>query len=578
MIYILNQSTSAVKSKSPKIYCNNLLSYSRLNTRVVNIGNLPLGGHHPIRIQSMTNTNTMDTKATIEQSIKLIEAGCEYVRITAQGIKEAEKLAVIKKELIKSGFDNPIIADIHFNPKAAETAARIVEKVRINPGNYSDKKNFKQIEYTDKEYNLELERIGERFLPLLKVCKEYGTAIRIGSNHGSLSDRIMNRYGDTPEGMVESAMEFVRICEAFSFRNIVLSMKASNIKIMIYAYRLLVNKMMAEGMNYPLHLGVTEAGDGDEGRIKSAAGIGALLEDGIGDTIRVSLTEDPVNEIPVAKTIVERYSNRKESKEEFQQENQISPFSYRKRETLAVGKIGGENVPIVIGNSAKCDFKLRELLKNPELNIISIDKAELARTKIEELKKSENSVLIIESDFTTPINSFRKVFFDLIENNCKTPIIIKRNYKNLDKDKFLVYSSADFASLLVDGFGDGICLESDLDNEFITNTSFNILQATGDRISKTEFISCPTCGRTNYDIQKMLKEIKEKCSDFKGLKIAVMGCIVNGPGEMADADYGVVGSIKGKVNIYKKQNVVRKNVDEGDAVGVLVGLINGISI
>ena len=560
-------------------YCNNLFSYSRLSTKVVNIGNIPVGGNNPIRVQSMTNTNTNNTKATVKQTIELIEAGCEYVRITTPGIKEAKNLTVIKKELLKSGFDVPLIADIHFNPKAAETAARIIEKVRINPGNYSDKKNFKQIHYSDKEYKLELERIGNRFLPLLKVCKEYGTAIRIGSNHGSLSDRIMNRYGDTPEGMVESAMEFVRICEAFNFHNIILSMKASNIKIMIFAYRLLINKMLSEGMNYPLHLGVTEAGDGEEGRIKSAAGIGALLEDGIGDTIRVSLTENPINEIPIAKTIVERFSNRKESKvennnyEQSDLQKEFSPFSYKKRETNAVEKIGGDNVTMVIGNSEKCDFKFLEITNTPKFKILTTTKSEIEKSKIEELKKSENSVLLIESDFDTPINSFRKIFFDLIANNCKTPVIIKRNYQNLSEDKFLVYSSSDIASLLVDGFGDGIYLDSDLDKEFISNTSFSVLQATGNRITKTEFISCPTCGRTDYNIEKLLKEIKEKCSDFMGLKIAIMGCIVNGPGEMADADYGIVGSGKGKVNIYKKQNVVKKNMDEEVAVDILVDLI-----
>ncbi len=558
-----------------------MFSYSNLNTRIVKIGNVPLGGNNPIRIQSMTNTNTMDTKATVEQSIKLIEAGCEYVRITAPGIKEAENLAIIKKELTKSGFDVPLIADIHFNPKVAETAARIVEKIRINPGNYSDKKNFKQIEYTDKEYNLELERISDRFLPLLKVCKEYGTVIRIGSNRGSLSDRIMNRYGDTPEGMVESAMEFVRICEAFNFHNIVLSMKASNIKIMVFACRLLVNKMMEEGMNYPLHLGVTEAGDGDEGRIKSAAGVGALLDDGIGDTIRVSLTEDPVKEVPVAKIIAERYKGKRQLTKENNEEISTNPFLYRKRETITVGIIGGDNVPVIIGpesfrDSANFDFKLSEFFNNTDFEILKIDKPKLEKSQIEELKKSKNSVLMIESDFEVPINSFRKVFFELTANNCKTPVIIKRNYKNLNKDKFLVYSSSDIASLFVDGFGDGICLESDIDAELISKTSFNILQATGNRITKTEFISCPSCGRTNYNIQKVLEEVKEKCSDFKGLKIAVMGCIVNGPGEMADADYGVVGSGKNKVNLYKKQNVIKKNVNEEDATDLLVKLINGI--
>ena len=579
-----------------------------------------MGGHFPIRIQSMTNTNTLDTLATVEQSIRLIEVGCEYVRITAQGIKEAENLARIKKELQSRGFDIPLIADIHFNPAAAEIAASIVEKVRINPGNYTDKKKFEKLEYSESEYQEEINKIKERISPLIKICKEYGTAIRIGTNHGSLSDRIMSRYGDTPQGMVESAIEFIKICEELEFGNLVLSMKASNTKIMIEAYRLLVHRMIKAGMDYPLHVGVTEAGSGDEGRIKSAAGIGALLEDGIGDTIRVSLTELPESEIPVAKILVNRYSNRHyDGHAEEIEESPVNPFEYHKHYTNEILKIGKDNPPIVISTANtdeyehKADFvflndtSFSEIIKNKfsiidvsdwkksnekcfpfhtiesyfhsrkksqELNFVLTSYSSLSPNIIEKINNDKTIVLVIESINHNAAAELRKIFFDLINAHCKCPVVIKRKYSEITAEEFRVYAATDIGLLMADGLGDGIWLEADnLKTEIIEKTSFDILQATGARIYKTEYISCPTCGRTSYNILDTLERIKQFTGHLKGLKIAIMGCVVNGPGEMADADYGYVGSMPGKINLYKGKCLVRRNIDEEEALDVLIDLI-----
>ena len=601
-------------------YCNSLTAYSRFKTRVINIGNVPMGGHFPIRIQSMTNTNTLDTLATVEQSIRLIEAGCEYVRITAPGIKEAENLAHIKKELKARGYDVPLIADIHFNPAAAEIAASIVEKVRINPGNYTDKKKFEKLEYSESEYQEEINKIKERISPLIKICKEHGTAIRIGTNHGSLSDRIMSHYGDTPQGMVESAIEFIKICEELEFGNLVLSMKASNTKIMIEAYRLLVHRMIKAGMDYPLHVGVTEAGSGDEGRIKSAAGIGALLEDGIGDTIRVSLTELPEAEIPVAKILVNHYSNRHyDGHTEEIEESPINPFEYHKHYTNEILKIGKDNQPIVISTANtdeyehKADFvflndtSFSEIIKNKfsiidvsdwkksneksfpfhtiesyfhsrkksqELNFVLTSHSFLSPETIEKINNDNTVVLVIESINYNAAAELRKIFFDLINAHCKCPVIIKRKYSEITAEEFRVYTATDIGLLMADGLGDGIWLEADnLKTEIIEKTSFDILQATGARIYKTEYISCPTCGRTSYNILDTLERIKQFTGHLKGLKIAIMGCVVNGPGEMADADYGYVGSMPGKINLYKGKCLVRRNIDEEEALDVLIDLI-----
>jgi (E)-4-hydroxy-3-methylbut-2-enyl-diphosphate synthase len=626
-------------------YCNSLTNYKRFKTVEVKIGDIPLGGNNPIRIQSMTTTDTMDTIATVEQTIRMVEAGCDYVRITAPSLKEANNLAEIKKELLKRGYKVPLIADIHYTPNAAEAAARIVEKVRVNPGNYIDKKKFLQLEYTDSEYAEEIERIRTRFTPLVKICKEYGTAMRIGTNHGSLSDRIMSRYGDTPLGMVESALEFVRICRDENFHNIVLSMKSSNPQVMVQAYRLLISKMIEEGMNYPLHLGVTEAGDGEDGRIKSALGIGSLLEDGIGDTIRVSLTEPPENESPVAIKIADRYKGRElhapipEIKKYY-----INPFEFEKRKTLDIISVGGGNVPKVVADFSKHDtvkiedlanigyvyepatdkwnigdqaadliylgnlnvnFDLPNTLKpiynyskwiNLENKLASFPIFSLAEYKIAEKKSfvanfveiSINDLTQLKNDYlddtvifvltTNNINGLaeqRYCFNYFLENDIKQPVIIKRNYNNLPTEEQMLYSSTDLGGLLIDGQGDGIWIDTNGQHEieFINRISFGILQATRTRISKTEYIACPSCGRTLFDLVEVTNAIREKTGHLKGVKIAVMGCIVNGPGEMADADYGYVGSGVGKITLYRGKEVVKKNIDSENAVEQLIELI-----
>lgn len=629
------------------MYCNSLTSYQRFKTREVKVGNIGIGGNNPIRIQSMTTTDTMDTQATVEQSIRMIDAGCEIVRITAPSIKEAENLANIKAELLIRGYTTPLVADIHFTPNAAEVAARIVEKVRVNPGNYADKKKFENIDYTDDTYNAELARLRERFIPLVKICKEHGTAMRIGTNHGSLSDRIMSRYGDSPMGMVESAMEFLRICREFDYHDIVLSMKASNTLIVVQAYRLLVDTMIAEGMNYPLHLGVTEAGDGEDGRIKSAVGIGTLLEDGLGDTIRVSLTEDPEFEIPVAKELVARYSNRKgyDSIEEIKN-YPITPFEYNKRTTNEVLNFGGSNVPRVVTDfcakekvtpaslfalgyqysvpldkwnitDSACDYiflgnntidfdvpgtlgliynyKTWLTVRNnfntypfldakqylvttdisEKLNIIYVTLPDLSEELITKLKTDSTTVLMIDTYNAHGMAEQRKLFVELINNNCKTPVIIGRAYGELTPEQLQLHASTDMGALLVDGLGDGIFIAAENcgSDKMVNYTAFGILQATRTRISKTEYISCPSCGRTLFDLQETTAKIRAVTAHLKGLKIGIMGCIVNGPGEMADADYGYVGTGIGKITLYKEKNVVKRNIPENEAVDELINLI-----
>lgn len=629
-------------------YNNSLTKYSRLKTREVFIGDVPLGGDNPIRIQSMTTTDTMDTIATVEQSIRIIEAGGDYVRITAPSMNEAKNLENIKKELRARGYNAPLIADIHFTPNAAELAARIVEKVRVNPGNYADKKKFAVYNYTDEFYEQELERIREKFTPLVKICKEYGTAMRIGTNHGSLSDRIMSRYGDTPLGMVESALEFLRICEDENYHQIVLSMKASNPQVMIQAYRLLIIKMHEEGMNYPLHLGVTEAGDGLDGRIKSSVGIGTLLEDGIGDTVRVSLTEEPEFEIPVCKELVERYVNRGNSKEIKPIEDEAAlpynPLDYKRRKTFAVEKIGNHNVPVVIlspnadmienpaylkeagydyneeldkwniadiapdyiylgehdieyelpGTLQKIfDYSFWEIQKDKEnsfplfnmheyltaenkskrLNFLTLTTDDIYYGDLDFLQNEKKCVIILTSNNENYFADIRRSFIELMNKGIEIPVIIKRNYQNISEDNLMLYSATDFGGLLIDGFGDGIWLEGSANIETLTQTSFGILQATRTRISKTEYISCPSCGRTLFDLQETTAKIRSRTNHLKGVKIAIMGCIVNGPGEMADADYGYVGSGVGKITLYKGKEVVKRSIDTDIAVDELISLI-----
>ena len=622
-------------SESNWKYCNDYVNFSRFKTREVNIGDIALGGDNPIRIQSMTTTDTMDTIGTVEQTIRMVKSGCEFIRITAPTKKSAENLKQIKSELKNRGYDVPLIADIHYTPNAAEVAARLIEKVRVNPGNYADKKRFQKIDYTESDYNAELDRIRHKFTPLVKICKEYGTAIRIGTNHGSLSDRILSRYGDTPLGMVESAMEFLRISEDLNFHNLVLSMKASNPKVMVHAYRLLVNKMMESGMNYPLHLGVTEAGDGEDGRIKSAAGIGALLEDGIGDTIRVSLTEDPEFEAPVAKALADRYIKRASAPKLAAVEKiVINPFEYRRRKTNKIKNIGGSEVPRVIVDLS-CFEEIKPVHLYPfgyiynvsddkwTIQDVSVDYIYIGEKSISfnipgtlgviqnrsnweqkdrhypvyefgddieendlcfiEVKTEEiinekvdippNSVLILTTTHLHGMADHRRVFNKFLAESIKNPIIVRRSYKGLSENIFQLHASTDFGSLLIDGLSDGVWVDSDLPSQRVIATIFGFFQATRTRISKTEYISCPSCGRTLFDLQETTQMIRSRTSHLKGVKIGIMGCIVNGPGEMADADYGYVGSGHGRITLYKGQEVVEKAIPSAEAVDKLIELI-----
>ena len=646
----------------PGGYCPSLTEYSRWQTREVAIGDVPLGGKNPIRIQSMTTVETMDTLGSVEQTIRMVNAGCEYVRITAPSIKEAQNLAEIKKELRKRGYNVPLVADIHFTPNAAEIAARIVEKVRINPGNYADKKKFDQLQYTDTEYQAELERIYTKFAPLVKICKEYGTAMRIGTNHGSLSDRIMSHYGDTPEGMVESAMEFIRICEDLRFYNLVISMKSSNPQVMVRAYRLLVEKMVAEGMNYPLHLGVTEAGDGEDGRIKSAVGIGTLLEDGLGDTVRVSLTEEPEYEAPVAIALVNRYTRRQQEANDALTTHLMPSAQpvirpYLSAETNAF--IGGSLVPRVVvdlshkslldpmvltavgyrydwildkyhmgeqsvdfvyladklpsftmpGNLKQLYdyhvwktianktnihplFRLDEYVttqeRDPHLNMVRIRRKDLSTAEFEALKVDRTLVFVLETEEAHGMADQRLFFTALSELGIDSPVVIRRFYAADDfsgetgnlmspeepLSKLQLYAATDMGALLVDGMGSGIWIDSPATpTDKLVSTSFGILQATRSRISKTEYISCPSCGRTLFDLQETTQMIRGRTNHLKGLKIGIMGCIVNGPGEMADADYGYVGAGPDKITLYRGKEVVKRNVPSTMALDELIEII-----
>ena len=645
---------------SQKQYCKSLTEYSRRVTNQIKIGDLDLGSDFPIRVQSMTTVDTMDTFGSVEQTIRMIESGCELVRITAPSVKEAQNLENIKKELRHRGYNVPLVADIHFTPNAAELAARIVEKVRINPGNYADKKRFEVIDYTEASYAVELDRIRERFLPLIKICKEYGTAMRIGTNHGSLSDRILSRYGDTPLGMVESALEFLRICEDENYFNIVISMKSSNPQVMVQAYRLLVQRLDEENLKpYPLHLGVTEAGEGEDGRIKSAMGIGTLLEDGLGDTVRVSLTEDPEFEAPVAKSLIGRYLGRSfPLKEIVKSENTAlkttNPYQYARRETFEVGNFGGTNVPRVIADYSQInvsdyeDLKpigyfylplpdkwrmndlgadyifsgntpnpfmlpngLKEILNyetwllqtdkinafplfsveeffNPTkqlhqtINFITITIDDLTPVFVEYIKDYSDVVLVVEAMSDAPMVELRNLYFSLLTQKIKNPAVLRRKYDNLPNSDFQLYSATDFGGVLIEGFGDGILFDlPDLTSKSeslerlktYNGTAFGVLQAARTRMSKTEYISCPSCGRTLFDLQETTAMIRKRTDHLKGVKIGIMGCIVNGPGEMADADYGYVGIGKDKIALYRGQTVMKKSVHADNAVNELVELI-----
>jgi (E)-4-hydroxy-3-methylbut-2-enyl-diphosphate synthase len=639
-----------------QLYCESLIQYSRRKTIPVKVGDVIIGGENPIVVQSMTTVDTLDTLGSVEQCIRMIKAGCELIRITAPSIKEAENLKNIKSELRKRGFETPLVADIHFTPNAAEVAAKIVEKVRINPGNYADKKKFEVIEYTDSSYQEELDRIRTRFLPLVKICKENGTAMRIGTNHGSLSDRIMSRYGDTPLGMVESALEFLRICEDQNYHDIVISMKSSNTQVMVQAYRLLVQKLNEGGFKpYPLHLGVTEAGEAEDGRIKSAVGIGTLLEDGLGDTVRVSLTEDPEFEAPVAKALIDRYTHRAphEAISAFK-DYPIDPFEHKKRNTFEVYNTGGHNVPRVIADISKigriqdremkqvghfylpeldkwkmndqgCDFVysgsnsipfmlpngMKEI-QNASIWVLSPDQVnkfplfelkefeqanrfhgelnflEISDLQIEDaialVRDRKDTVLILKTSNEHSMPAIRRAFVSLMKSKNQIPVIVKIAYPNQSQDLTTLYAATDVGGLLVDGLGDGIFIslekETNQERESILNQiklhnsiSFGVLQAARTRMSKTEYISCPSCGRTLFDLQITTAMIRKRTDHLKGVKIGIMGCIVNGPGEMADADYGYVGSGKGKITLYKGKEVMKKSVPSEKAVDELINII-----
>ena len=655
-------------------YSESLTSYKRIHTRPVKVGNIVIGGGHPIRVQTMTTTDTMDTDATVAQIIRCIEAGAELVRVTAPSKKEAENLANIKAILHSKGYNTPLVADIHFTPNAAEIAAKIVEKVRVNPGNYVDKKKFEQIDYTDAEYIEEIERIREKFSPLVLICKEHGTAMRIGTNHGSLSDRIMSRYGDTAIGMVESAMEFLRIARSLDYHQIILSMKSSNPQVMVQAYRLLIQQMQQEFNElYPLHLGVTEAGDGEDGRIKSAIGIGTLLEDGIGDTIRVSLTEDPELEIPVCVDLVKRYNDLSELNTAMVPElTQLpySPFDYSRRSTTPVKNIGGKQVPVVIADlSHLSNIKTSDLVaigytydaatdkwaisdaaadyvfigqtplgfnlpgtlsiiaspavcalanntekyhpmtdaaayialdaKHPQLNFVQIDcysdLQPIADELLLQIAKDPTVVLCLSSRCNNAMQAVRRMAIKLMQLDIRQPIILVTDSQWKTTDEHLIHFAIETGALLLEGIGDGICLGLSKDayvasvngsnvsgrnyfnnasiEQLLNTTAFGILQATRTRISKTEYISCPSCGRTLFELQETTAKIRAVTNHLKGLKIAIMGCIVNGPGEMADADFGYVGSGVGKITLYKGKEVMKRNIDSNVAVNELILLL-----
>lgn len=629
------------------------MSYIKLKTRTINIGDLKMGGNYPIRVQSMTTADTMNTIAVVDECIRLINAGCELIRITAPSLKDAENLANIKNELKKRGYHIPICADIHYTPNAAELAARIVEKVRVNPGNYADKKKFEYKEYTDAEYNSELERIREKFLPLIKVCKEYGTALRIGTNHGSLSDRILSRYGDTPLGMVESAMEFVKFCEEENFYNIVISMKASNPLVMIDAYRLLVKTMIERNTLYPLHLGVTEAGDGEDGRIKSAIGIGALLEDGIGDTVRVSLTEPPENEIPAAQKLMQAYNNFFE-KNQHNIPNWLLENHHKWNNPIFISTENSDekksythfthSVPVVINSITYQEIKPSHFFAPGYIYNVSSDKWHLNDfacdyiyikdksinfeipgnlniiqdfniwknnpktqhypllnshqfNEIKDLSSEKIFVLVDNKDDLNALNNYlgQNIIIVLKVNNTfyssgewveylqeyfkdkKFPIILRYTTAFKETETALLYISSSAGYFANYGYLDGLMIEQDeskvLSLQQINQLMFNILQGLRKRISKTEYIACPSCGRTLFDLQETTQKIKEKTAHLKGVKIGIMGCIVNGPGEMADADFGYVGTGPGKISLYKGHQVIKRNIPEDKAVDELIELI-----
>lgn len=618
----------------------NISGYKRKPTLAVRIGDLGLGGENPIRLQTMTTTNTNSINESVEQCLRAIDAGAELIRLTTQGVKEVESLAQIKKIIREKGVNTPIVADIHFNPAAAIEAAKYADKIRINPGNYSDKSRTSNFSFTNSDYEAELERAEKKFLELLQVCKQNQVTIRIGVNHGSLSQRIMNRYGDTPLGMAISAMEFVRICSKYNHHLVVVSMKSSNTRVMVQASRYVVKMMVDEGFNYPMHLGVTEAGEGEDGRIKSAVGIGTLLVDGIGDTIRVSLTEEPENEIPVARELVNIFGNWPSHHIKYQGKININPFEYKRRETHSIHKIGGNNVPVVVanlsnlkvidgntlkewgwqynaadgkwegaensadfiyigsnslkgieslnglptlGNGSNCLYKVldqqgfvsEDFKSFGEGFFVKVNPDEASLDFFEKLKSTPSAIIILNASNPYQFYSLRNFIFRLVEMGINNPCIISIHFPNINTNNFQIASSAIAGPFFIDGLSDGLMISApqEITQSIVRSTAFGILQASRVRISKTEFISCPGCGRTLFNLNQTLLKVKERTAHLKGLKIGVMGCIVNGPGEMADADYGYVGSGPGKVTLYKQKEVVKKNIPESKAVEELIALI-----
>ena len=586
---------------SPHI--KNVSQYQKRNSQEIQIGTLLLGGANPLRIQSMTTTDTNDIEASVNQSVRILEAGGELVRLTTQGIREAQSIGIIKTNLVKKGFAQPIVADVHFNAKVAFTAAELVDKVRINPGNFTDPvKRFEAIEYTDALYALELEKIEEKFVPFLETCKQNGTAIRIGVNHGSLSDRIMSKYGDTPEGMVESCMEYLRIAVAHQFKNIVISVKASNTRIMVQTVRLLVHVMEAEKMNFPLHLGVTEAGEGEDGRIKSAVGIGALLADGIGDTIRVSLSEDPECEIPVCITIKEHFEKYTTtiSFPTVSAEN-YSPFQYNPRKSSGFYEIGAEHLPVVaVGVVDKIvyiegstpewvfDASKNQMTHVSSEEVVAVETPDafhpndpgFIRCTINDLNenlahdlKDAYKCIIARAESENVFTELRAFVLRLMDLNITCPVIVELAVPFLT-EQAKVKVACDVGGLFIDGLVDGILVRSDnAGSNELTSFGLSVLQAARARFSKTEYISCPGCGRTLFNLQTTIAKVKKETAHLKGLKIAIMGCIVNGPGEMADADFGYVGAGKGRISLYKGKECLKKGIPEDDAIPELINIL-----
>ena len=608
--------------KELPLFCGSLFKYSRNKTIEVPVGSVKIGGDNSIRLQSMTTTNTLDVEATANQCISVFDVGAELMRITTQGKREAAALEDVVKSVRDKGYDKPIVADVHFNPAAAFESAKWVDKVRVNPGNFTDGvKKFEHINYTEAEYEEELIAIEEKLVPFIEVCQQYDRAIRIGVNHGSLSDRIMSRYGDTAEGMVASCMEYIEICRKHNFHKIVLSIKSSNTRVMVHTVRLLVATMKSKGFSYPLHLGVTEAGSGEDGRVKSAVGIGALLSDGIGDTIRVSLTEDPEKEIPVEKTLINHIDSFVDSEiVEEVDSSSYYPYSYVQRDSHEVAFVGGKKIAPVVIDSRFCELGISStkpeavILKdinqrmpkewedvvkivpsseqfessdnfiplynnidncNPDrASILEVYYNDFDNEMIDKLSLNKNIILLLKSHSSHVMAEMRAHFLKLQNNKITHPVIISRNYLYNDDETLQIISSFDLGGLFLDGFGDGLCLSfENKPLDFVLNTSFGILQASRVRFSKTEFISCPGCGRTLFDLQEATKEVQSRTSHLKGLKIAIMGCIVNGLGEMADADYGYVGAAAGKISLYKKRELVERNIPATEAVDKLIDII-----